>query len=318
MKLRRRHILIYVIVISVVSLIIVSQSYDKYSRNPSINSLNREVIENYLSDEDKKYLIDNNLNVNLFLSFIKEKGFSLQNYEYYNVVQKYYPKMKKAAVVKQTNLLVDENFTLNSLNNIFKNELYSLDQLISLANKPSSYFPEAKPEFYPNNAYALSNTKHYIADYKPNDLVKLNKAYTLNKSNIELSNEANKQLMLMCDNLKVITEQECGGLKIKYGYISYKNTNKYTKELAFIKPGHNEFQLGKTIEFNKSENFNKNKLYLWLLDNSYRYGFVQRYPDDKTNHTGVSNHYGVFRYVGVNEAKNLIQNNKTIEEQRGE
>ena len=31
------------------------------------------------------------------------------------------------------------------------------------------------------------------------------------------------------------------------------------------------------------------KVYQWLDENAYKYGFVKRYPEDKTDITGISN-----------------------------
>ena len=316
MKLRRRYILLYVFVISFICLFIVFQSYDKYSRNATINAENKKIIEKYLTADEKQYLIDNNLNTKLFMPYIREKGFIIQNYEYYNLIAKYHPKLKKDVLVNKTNQLVEQEFTLSSLENIFKNNLYSLNQLLKLATTPSQYYPEAKPEFYPNNMFALSNTEYYIDSYQPDDLVKISQNFTVQRRTIYLNKQANQQLTLMCDHLKILNGKECGGLKIEYGYISYSNTNKYRKQLPFIRPGHNDFQLGRSIAFVDSKNFYENKLYLWLLNNSYRYGFVQRYPDDKVDSTLVSNQSGVFRYVGINNAGYLVKNNLSIEQQR--
>ncbi|MDF9867240.1 LAS superfamily LD-carboxypeptidase LdcB [Bacilli bacterium PM5-3] len=319
MRLRRRHILIYVLTISAICLLVVFQSYDKYSRNKTINNKNKQVIEKHLSDEDKKFLIDNNINAELFMPFIKEKGFKIENYEYYNIIYQYNKKLDKSEIVEKGNKLVEEEFTLNALKNIFKNKLYTLDQLIELAINPSPYYASAKPEFYPNNAYALSNVNYYIADYKPSDLVLINVKYTKNNKKMYLKEEANNQLNLMCDNLKLLTKKECGGLKIEYGFLSYDYILKNQKSLgSFNKPGHSDFQLGKTISFTNSKDFDKNSLYLWLLDNSYRYGFIQRYPDSKAEITGVINQSGVFRYVGVEQAKGMVQDQKSVEEKRGE
>ena len=320
MKLRRRHVLVYVLVISLACLFVVFQSYDKYSRNRTITEKNKILIERYLNEEEKKLLIDNNINVNLFLPFIKEEGFVLKNYEYYHVVYQFHKKMSKADIVKKGNQLVELQFTLNSLNTIFKNKIYTVNQLIVLANYKSPFFPEAKPEFYPNNALALSNQNFFIYQYEPNDLEIINPKFTLKKSELKLRSEANKQLNLMCENLRLLTNQESGNLKVQYAFLSHQDIVKKqeTSLGSFNKPGHSDFQLGNTISFYPSSNFDENRLYIWLLDNAPNYGFIQRFPADKVNITNVSKQYGIFRYVGVENAKALARDNKTIEEKRGE
>ena len=45
------------------------------------------------------------------------------------------------------------------------------------------------------------------------------------------------------------------------------------------------------------------KVYQWLDENAYKYGFVKRYPEDKTDITGISNEPWHYRYVGTTVAK---------------
>ncbi len=52
----------------------------------------------------------------------------------------------------------------------------------------------------------------------------------------------------------------------------------------------------------------------WLESNSYKYGFVLRYPNGKTNITGISYEPWHFRYVGKTYAKILTDNKLTLEE----
>ncbi len=53
--------------------------------------------------------------------------------------------------------------------------------------------------------------------------------------------------------------------------------------------------------------------YSWLTENAYRYGFILRYPEDKSEITSVkdNNH---FRYVGIPHAEYMYVNNLTLEE----
>lgn len=52
----------------------------------------------------------------------------------------------------------------------------------------------------------------------------------------------------------------------------------------------------------------------WLENNSYKYGYVVRYPDGKTNITGISYEPWHLRYVGKHYAKVLKDNKLTLEE----
>ncbi len=52
----------------------------------------------------------------------------------------------------------------------------------------------------------------------------------------------------------------------------------------------------------------------WLIDNSYKYGFILRYPKDKIDITGYKYEPWHYRYVGKEEALYMKENNLTLEE----
>ena len=52
----------------------------------------------------------------------------------------------------------------------------------------------------------------------------------------------------------------------------------------------------------------------WLAENAHRYGFVMRYPNAKSDTTGVSDYESAFRYVGVAHATYMVANNLCLEE----
>ena len=52
----------------------------------------------------------------------------------------------------------------------------------------------------------------------------------------------------------------------------------------------------------------------WLMANSWKYGFILRYPADKTNVTGIIYEPWHYRYVGKELAKELYESGLTLEE----
>ena len=48
--------------------------------------------------------------------------------------------------------------------------------------------------------------------------------------------------------------------------------------------------------------------------NAYKYGFVKRYPADKTDITGISNEPWHYRYVGKDAARIMKEENLCLEE----
>ncbi len=54
--------------------------------------------------------------------------------------------------------------------------------------------------------------------------------------------------------------------------------------------------------------------YEWLNNNAAKYGFINRYPDNKASVTGVSSYSYAYRYVGVPHATYMAQNGLCLEE----
>ena len=55
-------------------------------------------------------------------------------------------------------------------------------------------------------------------------------------------------------------------------------------------PDTSEHQLGLSVDINAdTDKCSSEKVYQWLDENAYKYGFVKRYPEDKTDITGISN-----------------------------
>ena len=86
------------------------------------------------------------------------------------------------------------------------------------------------------------------------------------------------------------------------------------------KPGCSEHQTGLAIDIayirnNKYiDNCKEDDLEIkWLLNNSYKYGFILRYPKDKEHITGYIYEPWHYRYVG-DAAKYIYENNLTLEE----
>ena len=56
------------------------------------------------------------------------------------------------------------------------------------------------------------------------------------------------------------------------------------------------------------------KVYEWLLNNSYKYGFILRYPENKQNITGYNFESWHYRYVGVDLATKVHESGLTFDE----
>lgn len=75
-------------------------------------------------------------------------------------------------------------------------------------------------------------------------------------------------------------------------------------------PGYSEHQLGLAVDINGATY----DLYLWLQENSYKYGFIFRYPGHKTELTGVAEEVWHYRYVGAEAATEIYEQGICLEE----
>lgn len=66
-----------------------------------------------------------------------------------------------------------------------------------------------------------------------------------------------------------------------------------------------------------SSDFINTKEYKWLCENAYNYGFILRYPEDKTAITGMNFEPWHWRYVGTQAAKEMKEKNQCLEEYLG-
>jgi len=75
-------------------------------------------------------------------------------------------------------------------------------------------------------------------------------------------------------------------------------------------PGTSEHQLGIAVDISGAVY----AIYGWLAENSWQYGFIQRYPPDKTAITGIEGEEWHFRYVGVEAATEMHEKGLCLEE----
>ena len=84
--------------------------------------------------------------------------------------------------------------------------------------------------------------------------------------------------------------------------------------------GHSEHQSGLAFDVNQiNSTFDNTPEAIWLENNSYKYGFILRYPKDKMSITGYKYESWHYRYVGVDLATKLYNNGNylTVEEYFG-
>ena len=101
-------------------------------------------------------------------------------------------------------------------------------------------------------------------------------------------------------------------------YINEGSTKRQAEKQAeewVAKPGTSEHQLGIAVDINADTSVcSSDAVYNWLDQNSWKYGFIHRYPSDKTDITGVTNEPWHYRYVGEKAASEIHSRGICLEE----
>ena len=186
------------------------------------------------------------------------------------------------------------------------------------------YYTNTKEAKYLNTFYTLVNKYNYLRDdFVPNNLVEMTTPYS--KEGIYLVEEARDNFYKLVDKAK----EE--GLTIRAisayrGYTYQKRLyDKYVEadgvnkaDTYSARPGFSDHQTGLAIDVDNTtssfENFTNTKEYQWMLDNSYKYGFILRYPSGKESITTYQFESWHYRYVGLKLAKKIKASNLTFDE----
>ncbi|MBR3835381.1 MAG: M15 family metallopeptidase [Clostridia bacterium] len=101
-------------------------------------------------------------------------------------------------------------------------------------------------------------------------------------------------------------------------YENEGNSPAEAKELAekwVAVPGTSEHQLGIAVDINADDKkCDPDDVYKWLGRNAHKYGFINRYPADKTDITGIIYEPWHYRYVGTEAAKEIYEKGICLEE----
>ncbi len=169
MKLKTWHLFAVIIILFICSFYIINQKFDKFYRVNGINNDNRVLIEKYLDEDEQMFLIDNQINISLFIDYIEEDFFYLQNYQYYNQLANSNRYQKKKDIIDIGNSLSTRLSYLFSDKAIsYAKEL--IDNQLELAFLNESHFQfeyihlyKHMKELYGSKDYSyISDTHQYI------------------------------------------------------------------------------------------------------------------------------------------------------------
>lgn len=209
---------------------------------------------------------------------------------------------------------------------IYKNE--DISTIITNVNSNLDY------EFYTNimptdttkQALLITNKYYYLEeDYYYGELVEMDSKYD-NKSGSMLNSDAYRAFKELVDDAEkegyhIRNNSAYRSYDIQEGlYNNFRNANgiKWADKWS-ARPGHSEHQTGLALDVGvKNEyslgKFESSKEFIWMKDNSYKYGFILRYPKGKEYITGYGYEPWHYRYVGIEAATYIYENDITFEE----
>ena len=250
-----------------------------------------EVIQNKISNVDVKeyFLKEKYDNIS---SYINALNFIPKNISRYVAYHNRNQNMTYDNTVLNVNMNLDYDFYTNV------NTLHNYLDITTLVNKYNKL---------PDN-------------YEIDDLVVLDNEY---------SNRGEKVRKVIYNDLKKMfddAKKDNINLNVISGFRTYEKqdtlfNNSIKKNgidhalIYSAKPGYSEHQLGLAIDINSvEENFKNTNEYKWLKNNSYKYGFIERYPENKEYITGFGYEPWHYRYLGVDITTRIFTENITYEE----
>lgn len=269
--------------------------YTSNEINQFYEQLSPESIEILINNDYIKY-IENIININYF----EEDKLS----RYLDYYQKNFDKLNKDSI-PETEIIENIITYVN----------------IGLDNKYYTNVTKIEDE---SNLLVLVNKYNSLSsNYVPKDLTTINPKYQwLGRSN-QLTKEAAKSFEEMCaaalkDNITILAGSG-------YRSYNYQKTlyNNYVAQDGFTaaetysaRPGYSEHQTGLAMDITNKIGFieKSDKEYTWLINNSYKYGFILRYPENKDKITGYMYEEWHYRYVGKETAKKIHDSKLTYDE----
>ena len=168
------------------------------------------------------------------------------------------------------------------------------------------------------NVLLVNDSHRLSADYVPEGLVTLYEqrhSFRLANVDIQLTRETYEAMERM---FAAAEADNVNGFIITSGYRDYNRQQEIydTSEPGKAQqPGASEHQTGLAFDVTAENTggFESTPQYAWLCQHAYEYGFIQRYPANKADETGISYEPWHYRYVGVEIATRIHETGQTLE-----
>ena len=206
------------------------------------------------------------------------------------------------------------------------NKNMTIEQIIKNVNMnlDKKQYEDKIPAKNLNKETILVNKYYYLDEnYVPNNLEKINNQYALDNMKLvkeakdafeKLSKDALKEKL----NIIAMSSYRSYSYQIDLYNRYAKSDGKEKADTYSGRAGHSEHQTGLAVDvYNKKvpyTSFENTKEYEWMMKNAYKYGFILRFPKDKEEETGYHFESWHYRYVGIDIATYIKENNISFEE----
>ena len=209
----------------------------------------------------------------------------------------------------------------------YKESDYSLTDVVAIINVGSNneWYTNTKKTDITKKELMLTN-KFYSLDnsYNSDNMVSVSKQYSYGENQMVTSETFDAFLNMFTDAKKedltlIINSSYRSYEEQEDIYNFYKDTRGETEANKIAaKPGFSEHQTGMSIDIqtygSSASTFEEFDEFKWLKDNAHKYGFILRYPKDKEYLTGYEYESWHYRYVGLDVATYIYENNITFDE----
>ena len=212
------------------------------------------------------------------------------------------------------------------INSKYKNSKVDYNDVIVKVNTKTFY------DYYTHTTltnmklgYGILVNKYYSLPekYEPDDIVNMSSQYSYPGNSIRKDvYEAFKEMADSAKNDKITlivnsSYRDYKSQKEIYDDYADKNGKEYADKFA-ARPDFSEHQTGLALDIFAPgfgmKTFGDSDAFKWLLKNSYRFGFILRYPEGKENITGYSYESWHYRYLGKDLAKKVYESWLTFDE----
>ena len=195
----------------------------------------------------------------------------------------------------------------------------ALAAVLMAASFGAGWFFGVRSTQFHGNILLVNESHRLAADYVPEGLVNLynqRHSFRMASSEIYLTRETYEAMEKM---FHAAEAADMNGYIVTSGYRSYQRQQEVYAESEPGKaqqPGASEHQTGLAFDVTveTADGFESTPQYGWLMAHAHEYGFIQRYPANKADVTGISYEPWHYRYVGVDAATRMHASGQTLEE----